>query len=122
MGHFRSKCPQFKQSESTAFVNWIISAPDNDLIPPYTVNGEVNGFKMLILRDTGTTVDIVSRNRIRPEMLTCEQIWVQQTFDEKSICLPWVEVELKGKDLKLKLQLSKQIKESTCWETAQQPC
>ncbi|GBO04159.1 hypothetical protein AVEN_184329-1 [Araneus ventricosus] len=25
---------------------------------------------MLILRDTGTTVDIVSRNRIRPEMLT----------------------------------------------------
>ncbi|GBN12481.1 hypothetical protein AVEN_135988-1 [Araneus ventricosus] len=96
-GYFRSNCPQLKQSESTAFVNWIINAPDNDLISPYTVNGEVNGFKMPILPDTGTTVDIVSRNRIRPEILTGEHIWVQQTFDEKPICLPLAEVELKGK-------------------------
>ncbi|GBM53690.1 hypothetical protein AVEN_233663-1 [Araneus ventricosus] len=43
--------------------------PDNDQMSPYTVVGEVNGFKMLILRDTGTTLDIVSRKR-RPEMLT----------------------------------------------------
>ncbi|GBL84495.1 hypothetical protein AVEN_117239-1 [Araneus ventricosus] len=101
-GHFRSNCPQLKQSESTAFLNWIISAPDDDLISPYTVIGEVNGFKMPILRDTETTVDIVSRNRIRPEMLTGEQIIVQQTFDEKPIYLPLAEVELKGKFGQLK--------------------
>ncbi|GBM14211.1 hypothetical protein AVEN_167298-1 [Araneus ventricosus] len=57
---------------------------------------------MPILRDTGTTVDIVSRNRIRPEMLTGEQIWVQQTFDEKPICWSLAEVELKGKFDQLK--------------------
>ncbi|GBM01879.1 hypothetical protein AVEN_218997-1 [Araneus ventricosus] len=101
-GRFRSNCPQLKQSESTAFVNWIISAPDNDLIPPYTVIGEVNGFKMPILRNTGTTADIVSRNRIRLEVLTGEQMWVQQRFDEKPICLPFAEVELKGKFGQLK--------------------
>ncbi|GBO03930.1 hypothetical protein AVEN_241651-1 [Araneus ventricosus] len=100
--HFRSNCPQLKQSESTAFLNWIISVPDNDLISPYTVIGEVNGFKMLILRDTGTTADIVPRNRMRPEMIIGEHIWVQQTFDEKPICLPLAEVELKGKFGQLK--------------------
>ncbi|GBM18286.1 hypothetical protein AVEN_147413-1 [Araneus ventricosus] len=64
---------------------------------PYTFIGEEKGFKMSILRDTGTTVDIVSMNRISPEMLTGEHIWVQQPFDEKLICLPLAEVELKGK-------------------------
>ncbi|GBM64320.1 hypothetical protein AVEN_25933-1 [Araneus ventricosus] len=61
---------------------------------------------MQILRDTGTTVDIESRNRIRPEMLTGEQIWVQQTFDEKPICLPLAEVELKGKFGQLKTKVA----------------
>ncbi|GBM31324.1 hypothetical protein AVEN_91314-1 [Araneus ventricosus] len=52
---------------------------------------------MPILRDAGTTIDIVSRNRIRPEMLTGEHIWVQQPFNEAPICLPLEKVELKGK-------------------------
>ncbi|GBN06168.1 hypothetical protein AVEN_125796-1 [Araneus ventricosus] len=101
-GQFRSNCTQLKQSEGTAFVNWIISAPYNDLISPYTVIGEVIGFKEPVLRNTGTTVGIASRNRRRPEMLTGEQIWVQQTFDEKPIYLPLAEVELEGKIGKLK--------------------
>ncbi|GBL87329.1 hypothetical protein AVEN_270576-1 [Araneus ventricosus] len=79
-----------------------MTVSDNDLMRPYTVIGEINGFEMPILRDIGTTVDIVSRNRIRPEMLTGEQIWVQQTFYEKPICLPLVEIELKGKFGQLK--------------------
>ncbi|GBM28925.1 hypothetical protein AVEN_265304-1 [Araneus ventricosus] len=57
---------------------------------------------MSILRDTGTTIDIVSKNRTRPEMLTGEPKWVQQTFDEKPICLPLAEIELKGKFGQLK--------------------
>ncbi|GBM38618.1 hypothetical protein AVEN_71507-1 [Araneus ventricosus] len=48
--------------------------PDNDLVSPYTAIEKVNGFKMPILQDTGTTVDIVFRNRIRPEMLTEEEL------------------------------------------------
>ncbi|GBM51237.1 hypothetical protein AVEN_73848-1 [Araneus ventricosus] len=73
-GHFHSNCPQLKQSESITSLNWVISVPDNDQMSPYTVIREINGFKMPILHDTGTTVDIVSRNRIRPEMLTGEHI------------------------------------------------
>ncbi|KAG8170482.1 hypothetical protein JTE90_010527 [Oedothorax gibbosus] len=37
---------------------------------------------MPILRDTGTSIDVVCRNRITPEMLTGENIWVQQPLDE----------------------------------------
>ncbi|GBM16790.1 hypothetical protein AVEN_9379-1 [Araneus ventricosus] len=57
---------------------------------------------MPILRDMGTTVNIASRNGIRPEMLTGEQICVQQMLDKKPICLPLAEVELKGKFGQLK--------------------
>ncbi|GBM48669.1 hypothetical protein AVEN_150230-1 [Araneus ventricosus] len=57
---------------------------------------------MPILRDTGTTVDIVPRNRIRPERITGEHICVQQTFNKKPIYLPLAEVELKGKFGQLK--------------------
>ncbi|GBM14580.1 hypothetical protein AVEN_34989-1 [Araneus ventricosus] len=102
MRHIRPNCPLMKQSEGTASVNWVINMPDNDLMSSCTVIGEGNGFKIPILRDTGITVDIASENRIRPEMLTGEQIWVQQTFDEKPICLPLEEVELKGKFGQLK--------------------
>ncbi|CAL1262547.1 unnamed protein product [Larinioides sclopetarius] len=69
---------------------------DSDLLMPYTYIGKVNGFEMPILRDTGTTIDIVCRNKIKPEMLTGESIWVQQPFDESPICLPLAEVELEG--------------------------
>ncbi|KAG8196948.1 hypothetical protein JTE90_009007 [Oedothorax gibbosus] len=51
---------------------------------------------MPIFRDTGTSIDVVCRNRITPEMLTGENIWVQQPLDEFPICLPFSEVELKG--------------------------
>ncbi|GBO04445.1 hypothetical protein AVEN_269504-1 [Araneus ventricosus] len=51
---------------------------------------------------SSTTVYIVSRNRIRPEMLTGGHIWVQEPFDDKPICLPLAEVELKGNFFQLK--------------------
>ncbi|KAG8198442.1 hypothetical protein JTE90_022180 [Oedothorax gibbosus] len=63
---------------------------------PYTFMAEVNGFFMPILRDTGTSIDVMCRNRITPEMLTGENIWVQQPLDEFPVCLPLAEVELKG--------------------------
>ncbi|GBM06334.1 hypothetical protein AVEN_121377-1 [Araneus ventricosus] len=121
-GHFRSNYPQLKQLESIASVNWVISMPDNDLMSPYTVIGEVNGFKMLDI--VSRNLDIVSRNGIRQEMLIGEHIWDQQRFDEKHIRLPLTEVELKGKfgQLKTKAVVAKWIKEDICWETARQPC
>ncbi|GBN46622.1 hypothetical protein AVEN_69913-1 [Araneus ventricosus] len=79
---FRSNCPQLKQSESIASVNWVISMPGNDMMSPYTVIAEVNGFKMPILCETKTKVDIVSRKRISSEKLTSEHIWVIQSFDD----------------------------------------
>ncbi|GBN55193.1 hypothetical protein AVEN_130141-1 [Araneus ventricosus] len=102
IGHIRPNFPPIKQSEGSASLNRVISVPDNDLMSPYTFIGEVNGFKMPILRDTGTTIDIVPRNRIRPKMFTGEQIWVQQQLVEKHIYFPLAEVELKGKFGQLK--------------------
>ncbi|GBM42673.1 hypothetical protein AVEN_219131-1 [Araneus ventricosus] len=95
-GHIRPNCPLLKQSEGVASINRIISVKYNGPMSPYTFIGEVNGFKMPIFRDTGSTIDIVCRNRIRPEMLTGKHIWIQQPIDEAPICLPLAGVELKG--------------------------
>ncbi|GBM67520.1 hypothetical protein AVEN_73660-1 [Araneus ventricosus] len=93
----RPNSPLLKQSKGAASRNRVISVPDDDLMSPFAFIGEVNGFKKPILRGIGNTVDIVSRNRIRPEMLTGQQIWIQQPFDQKPIYLPLAELELKGK-------------------------
>ncbi|GBM97951.1 hypothetical protein AVEN_42498-1 [Araneus ventricosus] len=96
-GHIRPNCPLLKKNvESAASLNRVINVQDSYLLSPYTYIGKVNGYEMPILRDTGTTIDIVCRNRTKPEMLTGENIWVQQPFDEAPICLPLAEVELEG--------------------------
>ncbi|KAG8175254.1 hypothetical protein JTE90_020787 [Oedothorax gibbosus] len=85
-----------KKPAGTSDINRLIKKGDEDVMSPYTFMAEVKGFTMPILRDTGTSIDVVCRNRITPEMLTGENIWVQQPLDEFPVCLPLAEVELKG--------------------------
>ncbi|GBO39574.1 hypothetical protein AVEN_263232-1 [Araneus ventricosus] len=50
---------------------------------------------MDILRDTGESIDIVSRNHVRPENFT-EVVWIQQPLDLNYKCLPLAKVELQS--------------------------
>ncbi|GBL93885.1 hypothetical protein AVEN_153644-1 [Araneus ventricosus] len=63
---------------------------------PHTSMGEVNGLPMPILRDTGSSIDVVCLKVVKPEMFTSEQVWVQQPLDDAPVCLPLAKVDLKG--------------------------
>ncbi|GFV20578.1 uncharacterized protein TNCV_776241 [Trichonephila clavipes] len=49
---------------------------------------------MLILRDTGASIDIIYEKFITPHMFTGENVWVQHILYEHIICLPLAKVEL----------------------------
>ncbi|GBL89074.1 hypothetical protein AVEN_255212-1 [Araneus ventricosus] len=53
---------------------------------------------MSILRDTGASIDIVSRNRVRSADFTGETVWVKQPLDLNFTCLPLAKVELQSSD------------------------
>ncbi|GBN58084.1 hypothetical protein AVEN_258010-1 [Araneus ventricosus] len=53
---------------------------------------------MSILRDTGASIDIVSRNHVRSADFTGETVWVKQVLDLNFTCLPLVKVELQSSD------------------------
>ncbi|GBL83953.1 hypothetical protein AVEN_100840-1 [Araneus ventricosus] len=82
--------------ESSATVNHLFEAYEDDVMSPHTSMGEVNGFPMPILRDTGSSIDVVCLKVVKPEMFTGEHVWVQQPLDDAPMCLPLAEVELKG--------------------------
>ncbi|GBL73354.1 Retrovirus-related Pol polyprotein from transposon 412 [Araneus ventricosus] len=51
---------------------------------------------MDVLRDTGASIDIVSRNHVRPEHFTGEIVFVKQPLDAEFRCLPLAKVELQS--------------------------
>ncbi|GBM03343.1 hypothetical protein AVEN_256890-1 [Araneus ventricosus] len=63
---------------------------------PHTSMGKENGFPVLNLRDMGSSIDVMCLKVVKPEMFTGVHVWVQQPLDDAPMCLPLVEVELKG--------------------------
>ncbi|GBN32411.1 hypothetical protein AVEN_169507-1, partial [Araneus ventricosus] len=93
--HLRPNCPQLNKSKE--LVNQIgISEQVQDLFAPYLSKALVNNEEMDILRDTGASIDIVSRNRVRPEHFTREVVFVKQPLDAEFRCLPLAKVELQS--------------------------
>ncbi|GFY10276.1 retrovirus-related Pol polyprotein from transposon 412 [Trichonephila clavipes] len=91
--HFRPQCPKLKKYSSET-INRLKSNSENASLDPYTIRGEVNGFEMPILRDTGASIDIICEKFITPNILTGENVWVQHILDEHMTCLPLAEVEI----------------------------
>ncbi|CAL1301521.1 unnamed protein product [Larinioides sclopetarius] len=94
--HIRPNCPLLKNKESSATINRLFEAYEDEVMSPHTSMGEVNGFPMPILRDTGSSIDVVCLKVVKPKMFTGEQVWVQQPLDDAPVCLPLAEIELKG--------------------------
>ncbi|KAF8773121.1 Retrovirus-related Pol polyprotein like [Argiope bruennichi] len=82
--------------KNSATVNHLSGTDDDEIMASYTSISEVNGSSMSILRDTGSSIDVICLKVVKPEMFTGEHVWMQQPLDEGPICLPLVEVELKG--------------------------
>ncbi|KAF8768482.1 hypothetical protein HNY73_021298 [Argiope bruennichi] len=62
--HLRPNCPQLKRNQPTEQINHVGSAHENELFAPYISEGSVNGSEIKILRDSGASVDIVTRNYV----------------------------------------------------------
>ncbi|GBN38397.1 hypothetical protein AVEN_200987-1 [Araneus ventricosus] len=93
--HLRPNCPQLNKSKE--LVNRVgLSEQAQDLFAPYLSKALVNNDEMDILRDTGASIDIVSRNHIRPEHFTGEVVYVKQPLDAEFRCLPLAKVELQS--------------------------
>ncbi|GBN96723.1 hypothetical protein AVEN_27275-1 [Araneus ventricosus] len=58
----------------------------------------VNNVQMPISRDTGASIDLVSRNHVRSEDFTDETVWVKQPLDLNFTCLPLARIELQSSD------------------------
>ncbi|KAF8768490.1 Retrovirus-related Pol polyprotein like [Argiope bruennichi] len=92
--HLRPNCPQLKRNQPTEQINHVGSAHENELFAPYISEGSVNGSEIKILRDSGGSVDIVTRNYVSNADFTGEVIWVKQPLDLDLRCLPLARVKL----------------------------
>ncbi|GBM12259.1 hypothetical protein AVEN_155264-1 [Araneus ventricosus] len=93
--HLRPNCQQLNKNKE--LVNRVgLSEQAETLFCPYLSKAFVNNKEMGILRDTGASIDIVSRNHICPENFTGEVVWVKQPLDLNYKCLSLAKVELQS--------------------------
>ncbi|GBN98979.1 hypothetical protein AVEN_13854-1 [Araneus ventricosus] len=93
--HLRPNCPQLNKQKE--LVNRVETSDQAEaLFAPYLRKALVNNVKMSISRDTGASIDILSRNHIRPEDFTGETVWVKQPLDLNFTCLPLAKVEIQS--------------------------
>ncbi|GBM58814.1 Retrovirus-related Pol polyprotein from transposon 412 [Araneus ventricosus] len=91
--HLRPNCKQLKKNKE--LVNRVETSDQaKTFFAPYLSKALVNNEEITILRDTGASIDIVSRNHVRLEIFTGETVWVKEPLDFNYKCLPLAEVEL----------------------------
>ncbi|GFW59344.1 SCAN box domain-containing protein [Trichonephila clavipes] len=84
--HLRPQCDKLKKNYSVK--------NGTDVLAPYTSLGTVNGIEMLILRDTGATLNLICKKYVKPSMFINETVWIRTPLEETAVCLPMAEVEL----------------------------
>ncbi|KAG8184898.1 hypothetical protein JTE90_017753 [Oedothorax gibbosus] len=98
--HMRYNCPnllnQRKESGSRENVNFLKDSTVNPFLTPFLCKGSVNGKGITFLRDTGSSLDVVSRKYVLSDSYTGEIVWVKQPLDVNQISLPLAVVELSG--------------------------
>ncbi|KAF8789932.1 hypothetical protein HNY73_005028 [Argiope bruennichi] len=63
--------------KNSATVNQLSGTDEDEIMAPYTSIREVNGFSMPILRDTGSSIDVICLKVVKPEMFTGEHVWTK---------------------------------------------
>ncbi|GBL84293.1 hypothetical protein AVEN_118670-1 [Araneus ventricosus] len=97
--HLRPNCPQLKKEKPTEFINHVGTADTAEILfAPYLSKALVNNVDVSILRDTGASIDLVSRNHASSEDFTGETVWVKQPLDLNFTCLPLARIELQTSD------------------------
>ncbi|GBM13611.1 hypothetical protein AVEN_229585-1 [Araneus ventricosus] len=63
---------------------------------PYMSKILVNQTELSILRDTGASIGLGSRNHTSSEDLKGETVWIKQPLDKHFTCLPLAKIELQS--------------------------
>ncbi|CAL1262712.1 unnamed protein product [Larinioides sclopetarius] len=84
--HIRPNCPLLKNKESSATINRLFEAYEDELMSPHTSMGEVNGFPMPILRDTGSSIDVVCLKVVKPKMFTAFLAMLRKSPRGEEVC------------------------------------
>lgn len=100
VGHYKTNCPKLIKDQSTAVVNQIGITDDlGSCFAPYLGEAEINDVKIVTLRDSGASFDLIGKQYIKPEQLTGESIWLKQPLQKELHCLPIASVTLKIADI-----------------------
>ncbi|GFV68333.1 retrovirus-related Pol polyprotein from transposon 17.6 [Trichonephila clavipes] len=92
--HLRPQCPYLKTQKVELCRIGVKS--EESLLDPCASKGKVNGFRMLILRDTGAThtVDVIFQKYVDRDRMKGEQVWFRPLLDDHMTCLPVAEVDI----------------------------
>ncbi|XP_035224031.1 uncharacterized protein LOC118196690 [Stegodyphus dumicola] len=98
--HLRPQCPRLKRQEAAEeTVNKLGTSESPDTwLAPYMSIARVNNREMPVLRDTGSTIDLIGWDQVTHQMLLGETVWVKQPLDLHPWCLPLARIELEGED------------------------
>ncbi|GFW92160.1 retrovirus-related Pol polyprotein from transposon 412 [Trichonephila clavipes] len=92
-GHIKAVCPKLIKNKTTETLNNIEGNENPDFLNSYTTKGSVNCHEIVILRDTGATIDLVCAKYINPSSFSGENVWASPEL----VCLPLAVVEISGK-------------------------
>lgn len=95
-GHFKINCPDRRKGGTELVNRLIIEKEAEEILAPHMSKAIVNGFELDILRDTGSSFDIISSAYVPPHFLTEEKVWLKSALDSAAKCLPVAKVEIAG--------------------------
>src|SRR5215467_15905731 len=100
--HLRPQCTRLREkSVPQPQVNKVGLENLHEYDAKFMRQGKINNNIMTMLRDSGSTLDVVSNNHISPEMLNGEKVWVNHPFLKEPICLPLAELKVQYKNKKV---------------------
>ncbi|GFX19815.1 SCAN box domain-containing protein [Trichonephila clavipes] len=84
--HLRPQCDKLKKNYETVTSNETVRN-GTDVLAPCTSLGIVDGIKMLILQDTGATLDLICKKYVKPSMFINETVWILELLWRKPQCV-----------------------------------
>ncbi|GFY18264.1 SCAN box domain-containing protein [Trichonephila clavipes] len=72
--HLRPQCDKLKNYETVASNETVRNG--TYVLAPYTSLRTMNGIEMLILRDTGATLDLTCKKYAKPSIFINETVWI----------------------------------------------
>ncbi|GBN38697.1 hypothetical protein AVEN_249493-1 [Araneus ventricosus] len=92
LSHLRPSCPELRKPEH---INKLSAKGEfHEVFKPYLKVGKIFGLEMEVLRDTGSSVDLISFKNVKESDLTGDYVWARQALTNEHTCLALAEIDL----------------------------